>query len=62
MWYVKVAKYGVINNDLTTRHRTELECMAWIAKYSRSASHLQVTSFFVGKDGEKAKEVLIFKQ
>lgn len=62
-WYVKVAVYGVVAPEATTWHETENGCLAYIATQMIEGNHnLQYTTFFYGKDGQKAKEVSITKK
>ena len=58
LWYVKIAKFGIIVDDATTWHPTKNACIAFIAISAVSGKHnLPITTFFYGKDGQEAEEV-----
>jgi hypothetical protein len=55
-WYVKVSKFGVICPDATTWHASKEAALAFIDSIFISHNN-QITTYFVGRDGERAEEV-----
>jgi hypothetical protein len=55
-WYVKIAKSGRVIESATTQHSNRPACIRYIANVI-DQHPLESTTFFFGRDGEKAEEV-----
>jgi hypothetical protein len=55
-WYVKVSKCGVICPDSITWHASKEAAISFIESVCASHNN-EITTYFVGRDGERAQEV-----